>query len=65
MVLQMQNESIVYPWFPTRTYENGSEYKITENIIVHQSKASLIRLSLIIAENKEPASQHDWCKIQY
>lgn len=35
-----------------------------ENIIVHQSKASSIRLSLIIAENKEPASQHGWCKIQ-
>lgn len=35
-----------------------------ENIIVHQSKASLIRLSLIIAENKEPASQHGLCKIQ-
>lgn len=35
-----------------------------ENITVHQSKASLIRLSLIIAENKEAASQHGWDKIQ-
>lgn len=34
----------------------GSEYKIMENITAHQSKASLIRLSLIIAENKDPAS---------
>ena len=35
-----------------------------ENITAHPSQASLIRLSLIIAENKDPASQHGWCKIQ-
>ena len=33
-----------------------------ENITAHQSQASLIRLSLITAENKDPASQHGWCK---